>query len=257
MAALTDSLDLGLDGRVALVTGAAGGMGRAVARLLAEAGAKIFGVDRNGAALAEAAANWTRGGHGQGVIDLASTSGCAAAVAQAHALHGRLDILVAVHGLLIRNEIAAVEQPEFDQLMAINARSQFFLAKAALPLMTAQSFGRIVLFTSPAGFVGAFARATAYAMSKGASLGLARSIARAYGQHNITCNLVSPGSIDTPMLKTGLSEADLAAIASSIPMGRLGVPEEVAYGALYLVSRWASYVNGHVLVVDGGSTMHA
>lgn len=255
MAALSDSLDLA--GRVALVTGAAGGMGREVARHLAEAGAKVFGVDRNAEALAEATASWAGDGHGHAAQDLGDTDACAEAVASAHALHGRLDMLVAVHALLIRHEMAEVEPAEWDQLMAINARSQFFLARAALPLMTERRFGRIVLFTSPAGFIGAVARASAYAMTKGASLGLARSIARTHGQYNITCNLVSPGSIDTPMLRTGLAGGEVEAIAAAIPMRRLGAPVEVARAALYLVSGWGSYVNGHVLVVDGGSTMHA
>lgn len=257
MAALTADLDLGLEGRTALVTGAGGGMGRAIARLLAAAGAHVYGVDRNPDALAAASAEWAGNGHGTAALDLGKTADCAKAVADANKLHDRLDIVIAVHALLIRNEIADVDETEWDRLMAVNARSQFFLAKAALPLMTERRFGRIVLFTSPAGFVGSVARASAYAMTKGTSLGLARSIARTHAQHGITCNLVSPGSIDTPMLRTGLTDADVAGIAQAIPARRLGDPQEVAYGAVYLASRWAGYVNGHVLVVDGGATMHA
>ena len=94
-------------------------------------------------------------------------------------------------------------------------------------------------------------------MSKGTSVGLARSITRTHAQYGITCNVVSPGSIDTPMLRTGLTDTDVAGMARGIPTRRLGDPQEVAYGAVYLASRWASYVNGHVLVVDGGATMHA
>jgi NAD(P)-dependent dehydrogenase (short-subunit alcohol dehydrogenase family) len=257
MAPLTADLDLGLAGRTALVTGAGGGMGRAVARLLTEADAHVFGVDHNPEALAAASADWAGEGHGSAALDLGKTADCATAVAAANKLHGRLDIVIAVHALLIRNDIADVDEVEWDRMMAVNARSQFFLAKAALPLMTERKFGRIVLFASPAGFMGSFARASAYAMTKGTSVALARSITRTHAQYGITCNVVSPGSIDTPMLRTGLTDADVGTMAQGIPTRRLGDPQEVAYGAVYLASRWASYVNGHVLVVDGGATMHA
>lgn len=257
MAALSGDLDLGLDGRVALVTGAAGGIGRRVAELLAEAGARVFGVDRDAGALEDARANWAGEGHGSAVADLGAVADCKAAVSAATALHGRLDILVAVHALLIRRELDAVDEAEFDRQMAVNARAQFFLAQAALEPMRAARFGRIVLFTSPAGTIGSVARASAYAMTKGAALGLARSIARRYGPEGVTCNLVSPGSTDTAMLRSDLGAADLEAIRQSIPLRRLADPAEVALGAVYLASRWASYVNGHLLTIDGGSTMGA
>lgn len=252
---LAGSLDLA--GRAALVTGTARGMGRHTARLLAEAGAHVFGVDLDAAGLAEATTEWAGEGHGHAALDLSQTAACTEAIIQAQRMHQRIDILVVAHALMIRNEIAAVDEAEFDRIVAANARSQFFLAKAALPFMTAQSFGRIVLFTSPAGFRGSVANASVYAMTKSASLGLARSIVRSHGQYNITCNLVSPGSIDTPMMRTGLTDADVAAIAESVPMRRIGRPEEVARAAVYLASGWASYVNGHVLLVDGGATMHS
>lgn len=257
MASLTGRLDLDLEGRTALVTGVAGGIGRQVADLLAAAGANVFGTDANADALSAASADWAGDGHETMPADLGDPGQCGRVVVRAHALHGRLDIVVAVHALLVRREMADVDAAEFDRQMNVNARAQYFLAQAALPLMTRAGFGRIVLFTSPAGYAGSVARASAYAMSKGAAIGLARSIARRHGPDNITCNLVAPGSIDTPMLRGDLGDAELNAITGAIPLRRLGDPAEVAYGVLYLVGRWGGYVNGHMLVVDGGAAMGA
>lgn len=255
---MTDpTLDLGLEGKVALVTGAASGMGAAVARLLTAAGAIVHGVDRNGEGLAAARQGWAGTGHSIAAADLGSVAACRSAVAEAEAAHGRLDALVAVHALLVRCEMEEVDEETYDRLWQVNARSLYFLCQAALPGMVQRRYGRIVLFTSPGGFIGGTVRSSAYATTKSASLGLSRSIARRYGPDNITCNLVSPGAIDTPMGNIDLSLAEVSAIEQSIPLRRRGRPEEVAKAAVFLVSQWADYVNGHVLVVDGGSTMHA
>jgi NAD(P)-dependent dehydrogenase (short-subunit alcohol dehydrogenase family) len=257
MAPLSGALELGLSQRVAIVTGATGGIGRQVARLLAEAGATVHAVDRDEAALTAAVSDWAGNGHTIEAADLSNVGHCARVVETATRLHGSVDILVSVHALLLRQDIADVDQDAFDQQMSTNARSQFFLAQAVLPKMTEQKFGRIVLFTSPSGFAGALAKATAYAMTKASAMGLSRSIARRFGQDNVTCNLVSPGSTDTAMLRNELSDADLDAIRGAIPLRRLADPEEIAMGAVYLVSRWGNYVNGHMLTIDGGSTMGA
>ena len=257
MASVSAPLDLGLAGRVALVTGAGGGIGRHVARLLAAAGAIVHAVDRDAEALAAARADWPGPAHTAEAAYLGDPAACARVVATATAAHGHVDILVAVHALLLRQELAEVDPQSFDRQMSVNARGPFFLAQAVLPQMAARRYGRIVLFTSPSGFAGALAKAAAYAMSKAAALGLARSVARRYGPDNVTCNLVSPGSTDTAMLHGGLGRDDLEAIRAAIPLRRLADPEEVALGAVYLVSRWGSYVNGHMLTIDGGSTMGA
>lgn len=251
------SLDLGLEGRVAIVTGAASGMGRSVAALLADAGATVHGVDIDADGLRRARASWSGAGHSAGVADLGQVQACRDVVSDAVSRHRRVDFLVAVHALLIRKELADVEEADFDRLWTVNARSQFFLCQAVLPGMAERRFGRIVLFTSPGGFIGATVRSSAYATTKSASLGLSRSIARRYGPCNITCNLVSPGVIDTPMGNLDLSADEIAAIEHAIPLRRRGTPDEVARAAVFLVSEWAGYVNGHVLVVDGGNTMHA
>lgn len=257
MAPLSNPLDLGLSGRVALVSGAGGGIGRQVARLLAAAGATLHAVDRDAGTLSSARSEWPGDAHTIETADLGDVGACGAVVETALAAHGRVDLLVAVHALLMRQNLLDVDQDSFDRQMSINARSQFFLAQAVLPQMALQKFGRIVLFTSPSGFAGALAQASVYSMTKASSLGLARSIARQYGADNITCNLVAPGSTDTTMLRRDLSAETLNSIRAAIPMQRLADPEEVAFGALYLVSRWGSYVNGHMLTIDGGSTMGA
>ena len=257
MAPLSEVLDPDLQGRTAIVTGAAGGIGRQVARLLSAAGAHVFATDVDAEALSAAAADWAGGSHQTMAADLGETSECRRLVEAAHRSNGRLDILVAAHALLVRREMAEVEAAEFDRQMNVNARAQYFLAQAALPLMTKAGFGRVVLFTSPAGYMGSVARASAYAMSKGASVGIARSIARQHGRDNITCNLIAPGSIDTSMLREDLGSDELESIIGAIPLRRLGDPAEIAYAVLFLVGRWGSYVNGHMLVVDGGATMGA
>jgi len=255
---MTDpELDLGLNDKVVLVTGAASGMGAAVAHLLAAASAHVHGVDRDGEGLAAAREGWAGTGHSIATADLGGVAACRSVVAEAEKAHGRIDAMIAVHALLVRCEMEDVDEETFDRLWQVNARSLYFLCQSVLPGMVARRYGRIVLFTSPGGFIGGTVRSSAYATTKSASLGLSRSIARRYGPDNITCNLVSPGAIDTPMGNIDLSPAEVTAIEQSIPLRRRGRPEEVAKAAVYLVSRWADYVNGHVLVVDGGSTMHA
>ena len=258
MAGLSDTaLALGLEGKGVLVTGAAGVIGAQVARVLAAAGARVFATDAATEALEAARASLPGERHSAEAADLRSAAACHALVARAAQALGRLDALVAVHALLIRRELTEVDEAEFDLQMAVNAKAQFFLSQAALPHLVAQGGGRIVLYSSVGGFVGSVAAASAYTMTKSAALGLCRSLARRHGPDGITCNIVSPGSVDTPMLRQGLTEADMARLRDAIPLRRFGAPEELALATLFLVSRWGGFVNGQVLTVDGGASMGA
>ena len=251
-------LDLGLSGRVAVVTGAASGVGAEVALLLAASGARVVGCDIDVAGLNKVFAALTEPSrHIAMETDIASVSECRTLINDAADRFGRLDILVNVAAILHRQDFFDVEESDFQHVVDVNLRSQFFLCQAALPFMAAANWGRIVNFTSPAGFIGARYRTTSYAVSKAGLLGLTRSLARQYGGANICVNLVSPGGVDTPMGRQALEGEDQVAFLRTIPMGRLAQPREIAYGALFLVSEWARYVSGHVLVVDGAATMHA
>lgn len=259
MAGLSDDgiLSPGLAGKAALVTGAAGVIGSEVARVLAAAGARVFLTDTAPGPLEAVLADLPGDGHHAAAIDLGSAGACRDAVEAAVAALGGLDALVVVHALLIRRDIAEVTEAEFDLQMAVNARAQFFLSQAAIPQFQAQGGGRIVLYSSVGGFVGTLAGASAYTMTKSAALGLCRSIARRHGPDGITCNILSPGSVDTPMLRQGLSEDDLARLRGAIPLRRFGAPVELALSTLFLVGRWGGFVNGQVLTVDGGASMGA
>ena len=189
--------------------------------------------------------------------DIASVSACRTLINDAADRFGRLDILVNVAAILQRQTF-----PMWRSLISSTSWTSIYEANSSSakppyhlwprPIGAVSSTSR-----APAGFIGARYSTTSYAVSKAGLLGLTRSLARQYGGANICVNLVSPGGIDTPMGRQALEGEDQVAFLRTIPMGRLAQPREIAYGALFLVSEWARYVNGHVLVVDGAATMHA
>jgi len=254
------SLDLGLEGRVAIVTGAASGIAAASVSLLADAGARVVGSDVNADGLRrtmEALSDPKR--HRAVIADVADPEAAAAIKGEAERSYGRIDILVNAAGMLRRENYLDMTPADFMRIVDINLRSQFLLCQAVLPMMRRARWGRIVNFTSPGAFLGVRTRAAdyiGYSVSKAGLLGLTRSIARAYGPENICANLISPGTVDTPMGRQEHDQASLAALVASTPLGRTAMPGEIAHGVVFLASAWASYVNGHVLVMDGGATMH-
>jgi len=246
---------LGLEGRVAIVTGAASGIGRAAARILAAAGAKVVAVDIDRDGLSATHAALGGGEHVAEQVDLADLAACEALIAGVAARAGRLDILLNVAGVLRRMEIDDVDAAEWRRLMDVNLRSQYFLCRAAGDAMKPRRWGRIVNFSSGAGLIGGFFGSTAYAITKAGTITLTKSFAKELGPHGITVNTLSPGSIDTPMQHTGMTPQTLELARSKIPLGRMGDPVECARGAVFLASELASYVTGHVLSVDGGLLM--
>ncbi|MFO0294685.1 MAG: SDR family NAD(P)-dependent oxidoreductase [Rhodospirillales bacterium] len=246
---------LGLEGRVAIVTGAASGIGRAAARILAAAGAKVVAVDIDRAGLSATHAALGTGEHVAEEVDLADLAACESLIAGVAARAGRLDILLNVAGVLRRLEIDDVDATEWRRLMDVNLRSQYFLCRAAGEAMKPRHWGRIVNFSSGAGLIGGFFGSTAYAITKAGTITLTKSFAKELGPHGITVNTLSPGSIDTPMQHTGMTPQTLEIARSKIPLGRMGDPVECARGAVFLASELASYVTGHVLSVDGGLLM--
>lgn len=246
-------LDLGIADRVAIVTGAGGAIGRATAEVLAEHGARIVCTDitRQSAEatrerLPDPARHVARG------FDLGQASNCRALVKESHELHGRIDILANVAGVLNRMDFLGVEEEEFDRTYHAVIKSQFFLCQAVIPHMRQAKWGRIINVSS--GLISIFG-AVHYAVAKGGVMPLTQSLAKTYGDANICINAIRPGQIDTPMLRGGLQPGNIDKYIEDIPLGHLGHPKDIAYGVLYLASAWAQFVSGAELTISGGDLL--
>jgi NAD(P)-dependent dehydrogenase (short-subunit alcohol dehydrogenase family) len=172
------------------------------------------------------------------------------------AAFGRLDVLVNAAGIIQRADVLATSEEQWDRTLAVNVKSVFLLARAAIPAMLAAGGGAIVNIASNWGLVGG-ARAAAYCASKGAVVTLTKALALDHGHQGIRVNCLCPGDVDTPMLRDearqlGLSWEAFREEAAANPLGRVGTPEDVAHAALFLASSAAAFVNGAALVVDGG-----
>lgn len=241
-----------LNGKYALVTGGASGIGAATARELARAGAHVLVADLNLAAAQALAASLPSAS----AIALDVTDG--AAVTQAFAQIPQLDILVNNAGVGSVGDLLHTEEEEFDRLMRVNVRSVYLVTRAALPALL-KSKGSIVNIGSVAGLVGVKQR-FAYCASKGAVIALTRQIAVDYPK-DIRCNCVAPGTVQTPFVEGYLEkyhahEKDKIReqLVERQPIGRLGTPEDVASLVRYLCSSEASFINGAVFPIDGGWT---
>jgi meso-butanediol dehydrogenase / (S,S)-butanediol dehydrogenase / diacetyl reductase len=247
-----------LKGKVAIVTGAAAGIGRASALLFAQEGASLAAVDLD------------RDGNETLVSEIIKAGGRALAIAgdvsqftdvqsivrQTRQHFGRLDILFNNAGIVPHGKIHEIAEADWDRAMAINAKSMYLLCHEVVPLFLEQGSG-VILNTSSATALRSVVDRAAYNASKGAVLALTRSMALDYVKNNIRVNCLCPGTIDTPSLDKRLSafadpaEARREFVARQ-PMGRLGTAEEVAHAALYLVSDAAAFVTGTAFSIDGG-----
>ncbi len=245
-----------LDGKVALISGGARGMGAAEARLFAAEGAKVVLGDlleaegrRVEAEIAEAGGDavFTR-------LDVTSADDWRRAVDAAVERYGKLDILVNNAGIWEGGSVEEQSEDAWDRVMDINGKGVFLGTRAAIPAMRAAGGGSIVNISSVAGLIGS-AGATAYNASKGAVRLLTKSTAIQYAAQGIRCNSVHPGPIQTMMLdEVYPDEATRQGRESAIPLGRLGEMDDVALGVLFLASDEASYMTGGELVIDGGYT---
>lgn len=242
-----------LSGRVAIVTGASRGIGRAIAVALARQGAYVainYAKNRDAAesCLAEARA---AGGDGETMgFDVADSAAVTAAVEGLKERKGQLHIAVANAGVSVDNLLLRVSDEELASTFATNVHGAIFLARAAVRPMMRAKWGRFIAVSSVVGQTGN-AGQTVYAASKAALAGAVKSIAKEYASRNITANVVAPGFIDTEMTAHIAAEAR-AKIVEATPAGRLGRPEDVAAAVVYLASTEASYVTGQVLGVNGG-----
>jgi len=246
---------MSLSGRVALVTGASQGIGRACALKLAEAGAAVALAARNQEKLEELAGAITAKG-GQAttfVMDVGDEqqikAGCKAALDK----FGKIDILVNNAGINRDQLVMRLKRPDWDAVLNINLTSAYLSIQQVIGSMLRQRWGRIVNMTSIFGQMGQAGQAN-YASSKAGLIGLTMAIAREVGSRNITCNAVAPGFIETAMT-AALSEDFRQNALKNIPLGRLGTSEDVANAVAFLVSEEASYITGHVLNVNGGMLM--
>ncbi len=244
-----------VSGKVVLVTGASRGIGRAVAEALAAAGAAVVLGARDEAKLAEAVdAIVSAGGRASAVsLDVCHRESVDAALAAVLQRHGRIDGLVNNAGITRDNLLLRMKAEEWEAVLATNLTGVYHCTQAALRPMLKQRSGRIVNVTSVVGITGNAGQAN-YAASKAGVIGFTKSIAREVASRAITVNAVAPGFIDTEMT-AAMTDKAKEAVASSIPMGRVGKPEDVAGAALFLLSDAAAYVTGQVLGVDGGFHM--
>lgn len=254
-----------LDGKVAIITGAGTGVGRAAMQIFAREGARVVGVSRTQKNLDETLELVTGAG-GTGIVvaaDLSKPEGAAAAFDAAMAAYGQVDILVnsagvgynhAVSSPDLMNDVANTTPEKWHEVMAINLDSGFYMICLVVPQMQKQGKGAIVNVTSISGMQG-LPGAHTYTAAKGAMINLTRSLCVAYAKDGIRANCIAPGFIATRMVEQFLPAFDDPAVAELItPMMRPGTPEEMANGCLYLASDEASYCNGAVLVIDGGTT---
>jgi 3-oxoacyl-[acyl-carrier protein] reductase len=234
-----------LEGRVAIITGGARGIGAETTRVFREAGAKVT--------------TWDVGDPADMKVDVTDADAVRTAVADVVAKHGRIDVLVNNAGILrdaqlikLRDEAVTggMSEADFDAVLDVNAKGMFICTQAVAPIMIKQGSGRILNASSVVGLYGNFGQ-TNYVASKAAVIGMTKVWARELGPRGITVNAVAPGFIGTEMVRQ-MPERILATMVEHTPVRRLGEPRDVAYAYLYLASDEAAFVNGTVLSVDGG-----
>jgi 3-oxoacyl-[acyl-carrier protein] reductase len=246
---------LELNGRIALVTGATRGIGRAIAAALATAGARVIGTattDEGAASIAEHLRGIGAGGEGVR-LDVRDVERIDAVVKDIESRHGAIGILVNNAGITRDNLLVRMKDDDWDAIMATNLKPAFRLAKAVVRGMMKARHGRIIQIGSVVGSSGN-AGQTNYAAAKAALVGFTKSLALEVGSRDITVNCVAPGFVDTEMTKA-LGDAQREALLARIPLGRLGTPEDVANAVLFLAGPRAGYITGATLHVNGGMLM--
>lgn len=241
-----------LTGKTALVTGATGGIGGAIARALHAQGATVAISGTRREALDTLAGELKERVH---VLpcNLSDMADVETLVPAAEKAMGQLDILVANAGITRDNLFVQLRDEDFDDVIRVNLTATFRLARAATKLMMRKRFGRIIAITSVVGVTGNAGQGN-YAASKAGLIGMMKSVGAEYARRNVTANCIAPGFIATPMTDV-LNEKQREGVLAKVPAGRLGTPEDIAAAAVYLASNEAAYVTGQTIHVNGGMAM--
>ena len=244
------------DGKVALITGAASGMGRAVSVRLAAEGAAVFGVDVNTDGLAETATQIREAGGRVETrhCDVSSVADCAAAASGCMEAFGRIDVLGNIAGLSWQDRVADVTEEDWDRMFGVNAKGVFFLTQAALPHLL-ESGGNIVNFASNAGLQG-MAYTAAYCATKGAVVQMTRALAMELAKTPVRVNAIAPGGVDTPMVRNfkQVADGDRHLVRRMIAFKPMSQPEHIAALFALVASDDCPGIHGAILSVDGGLT---
>lgn len=247
---------MAVQNRVAIVTGAARGIGEATAHVLSQQGAAIAVVDIDVAAAGNVA-EAIRGAGGQAQAfgcDVAKPADTDQLVAKVVSAFGKVDILVNNAGICPRISIEDMTEEWFDKIINVNLKSVFFLSRAAANAMKAGHWGRIVNISSTGGRIGGLHRATVYGASKAGILAMSKALAREYAQYNILVNVIAPGAVDTAMMQMG-GEEGLKKYVETVPLKRLAKPVEIAHSVAHLCAEETTWVTGATLDVNGGVVM--
>jgi 3-oxoacyl-[acyl-carrier protein] reductase len=226
-----------LNGRIAIVTGSASGIGAATVRLLEEAGAKVVGADISTG------------------VDVSDRAAVNALVAETVATHGRVDVLANVAGIYRRGDVLSMTDDDLDRILAVNLKGTLYTCQAVAPVMIGQGGGSIINVASGAVDTGA-SGTCAYAMSKAAVVQLTRNLASEVGRKNVRVNVVAPGWIDTPMTAANDDYESMRDLMKSVqPLRRVGQPEDIANTIVFLASDASSFMTGQILRPNGGVQM--
>lgn len=247
-----------LESRTAIITGAAAerGIGLATARLFAEHGARtaLLDLDADGVT---AAARSLGSGHRAYVCDVTDAARCTQVANEVRDAFGGIDILINNAGIVFSTPFMEIDAEEYDTVMNVNLRGNFHMAQAVVPHMRARGRGAIVCISSIAGRVGGGVFGTThYAAAKSAIFGLAKGLGRELAPQGIRANAIAPGPIDNDFTHGAMSDEFKAELARKVPLGRIGLPQDIANACLFLASDLSSHITGVVLDVNGGMFIH-